>query len=420
MITIEEARELVLRECRPLPAEQVLLAESLGRALAQPVVAPHDVPPFANSAMDGFAVLAADTRAASPEAPVTLTLVETIAAGHIGRRTVELGQAAKIMTGAPLPSGADAVVQVEETSEENGMVSIRLAVESATNVRAAGEDLARGQVVLSPGDAVGPAEIGILASLGFAEVTVHRRPRVAILSTGTELVEVDQPLGPGQIRNSNSYTLEAQCRQLGLEPVRLGVATDDYDETFSLMRQGLEQSDVLITSGGVSVGEFDFVKDVQEELGVERKLWQVNMKPGKPLVFGVREEKLVFGVPGNPVAAMVSFELFIRPALLRLMGRRRVLRPVYRAVLREAVVNRHGRVHVVRVRAWWEGGRWLASSTGPQGSGILRSMVLANGLVFVPAESASLDAGSDVDLVLLKEDLVEPSGAGTASATRSV
>jgi molybdopterin molybdotransferase len=314
------------------------------------------------------------------------------------------------MTGAPIPEGADAVVQVERTEEAEGLVRVFEAVEPGTSIRRAGEDVRRGQAVLSRGDVVGPAEIGVMASLGFATVSVHRRPRVAILSTGTELVEVDRPVGPGQIRNSNSYTLEAQCRQLGISPMRLGIAPDDYEETCRLMAQGLDEHDVLITSGGVSVGEFDFVKDVQEALGVERRLWQVAMKPGKPLVFGVRREKLVFGVPGNPVASMVSFELFIRPALLRLMGYRKVLRPVRRAVLQEDVANRHGRVYVVRVRAWREGDRWVAGTTGPQGSGILRSMVLANGLVFVPAESSGLRAGDEVDLMLLREDLVSEEG----------
>jgi molybdopterin molybdotransferase len=238
-------------------------------------------------------------------------------------------------------------------------------------------------------------------------VGVHRRPRVAIISTGSELVEPGEPLSPGKIRNSNGYSLEAQCREAGALPERLGVAPDEYEATRRLMQGGLSH-DVLITSGGVSVGEFDFVKDVQEELGVQRRLWQVAMKPGKPLAFGVRDRTLVFGVPGNPVAAMVSFELFVRPALLKLMGHRQVLRPRYRAVIQEQLKNRHGRTQVVRVRAWWQDGRWLATSTGPQGSGILRSMVLANGLVFVPAEAEVVPAGSEVDLLLLRDLLLQP------------
>ncbi|GAB4250881.1 MAG: molybdopterin molybdotransferase MoeA [Thermoleophilia bacterium] len=397
---------MILAEARPLPPERRVLAESLGSVLAEPIVAPHDVPPFANSGMDGFAVRASDTAGAAPGHPVTLVVRQTIAAGADSQVRIAPGEAAKIMTGAPMPPGADAVVEVEATEESDGRVRVLKQVDPGMNVRCAGEDVAAGDVVLHPGDPVGPAEIGVLASLGFPTVPVHRQPRVAIISTGSELVEVDQPLRPGQIRNSNSYTLEAQCRQLGVKPDRLGVAPDDYQATRALVERGLTY-DVLITSGGVSVGEFDFVKEVQDALGVERRLWGVAMKPGKPLAFGVRGDCLVFGVPGNPVAAMVSFELFIRPALLRLMGHRAVLRPVYRAVLEEDATNRHGRVHVMRVRAWREGSRWHASSTGPQGSGILRSMVKANGLVFIPADLPLVRAGDELDLVLLREEGVE-------------
>ncbi|MCZ7663721.1 MAG: molybdopterin molybdotransferase MoeA [Thermoleophilia bacterium] len=407
MISIAEARALILAEARPLPPERRALTDSLGGVLAEPIAAPHHVPPFDNSAMDGFAVRAVDTAGAGPEHPVALIMRDTIPAGADSWADVGPGEAAKIMTGAALPPGADAVVEVEASEEVGGKVRLFREVVPGTSVRLAGEDVAAGDVVLQPGDPIGPAEIGILASLGFPEVLVCRRPRVAIISTGSELVEVDQPLRPGQIRNSNSYTLEAQCRQLGLEPDRLGIAPDDYEATRALVERGLAY-DVLITSGGVSVGEFDFVKDVQDALGVERRLWGVAMKPGKPLAFGVREGCLVFGVPGNPVAAMVSFELFVRPALMRLMGHRRVLRPTHRAVLEEDVANRYGRVHVMRARAWREGDVWHASSTGPQGSGILRSMVKANGLVFIPDDVGVLRAGETADMVLLREEWLEP------------
>jgi len=406
VISIDEALALVLAEAHPLGAEARLLPEALGAVLSQDIRASHDVPPFANSAMDGFAVLARDTVGASPTRPVELRLTDTIPAGVWSERRVEMGATAKIMTGAPLPPGADAVVEVEATEESGGIVRVFREVTSGTSVREAGEDVRAGDLVLAAGDALGPAEIGIMASLGFPIVSVVRRPRVAVVSTGSELVEVDQPLGPGQIRNSNSYTLEALCRQVGALPERLGIVPDDYDATLRLLESGLAY-DVLITSGGVSVGEFDFVKEAQAALGIERRLWQVAMKPGKPLVFGVRGDCLVFGVPGNPVAAMVSFELFVRPALLRLMGHRRVVRARYRAVLEEDVPNRHDREYVVRVRAWREEGRWHASSTGPQGSGMLRSMVKADGLAFVPAETGGLKRGDEVDLLLLREEMLE-------------
>lgn len=407
VISIDEALGLVLAEAHPLAAEERTLSESLGAVLAQDIRASHDVPPFANSAMDGFAVRAWDTVGASAEEPVELRLTDTIPAGVWSALPVEAGGTAKIMTGAPLPPGADAVVEVEATEESGGVVRFFRQVSPGTHVRAAGEDIHAGDVPLTAGDVVGPAEIGLMAGLGYPVVRVYRRPRVAVVSTGSELVEVDRPLGPGQIRNSNSYTLEALCRQVGALPERLGIVPDDYDATLRLLESGLAY-DVLITSGGVSVGEFDFVKDAQAALGVERRLWRVAMKPGKPLAFGVRGDCLVFGVPGNPVAAMVSFELFIRPALLRLMGHRRVVRPRYRAVLEEDVSNRHDRTYIVRVRAWREDGRWHVSSTGPQGSAILRSMVKADGLIFIPAETGGLKRGDEVDLVLLREEMREP------------
>jgi molybdopterin molybdotransferase len=407
MISIEEARTRILAEAAPLAVEPRLLAEALGAVLAQEIVAPHSVPPFDNSAMDGFAVRAADTVDASAESPADLLLGETIPAGHIAAHSLGVGEVAKIMTGAPLPDGADAVVQSESTVEKGGRVLIMETAKLGKNIRRAGEDVVQGDRVLAAGSVLGPAEIGLIASMGFPTVQVHRKPRVAIISTGSELVEVDKPLGPGQIRNSNSYSLRAQCQQLGIEAATLGIVPDDYEATRRLVEQGLGY-DVLLTSGGVSVGEFDFVKDVQDELGVQRKLWGVAMKPGKPLAFGVRNGTLVFGLPGNPVSAMVSFELFVRPALLRLMGYRKTTRPPYRAIISEDVANSDGRVYVVRVRAWREDGTWHVSSTGAQGSGILRSMVGANGLAFVPGGPRGVRAGEGVEFLLLREDLQEP------------
>jgi len=407
LISIEEARARVLAEARPLPVEPRPLAEALGLVLAETLVAPHDVPPFDNSGMDGYAVRAADLVDASGECPIRLRVVETIPAGRVASRPVGAGEAARIMTGAPIPEGADAVVQVEATQESGGEVLVFAPVKPGKNIRRAGDDVRKGDRVLGPGTTLGPAEIGIVASLGFPTVQVHRPPRVAIISTGSELVEVERPLGPGQIRNSNSYSLRAQCQQLGAEATAFGIVPDDYEATRQAIEEGLKY-DVLVTSGGVSVGKYDFVKEVQDELGVERRLWGVAMKPGKPLAFGVRGETLVFGLPGNPVSAMVSFELFVRPALLRLMGYPRTTRPLYRAILEEDIASSDNRVYVVRVRAWREDERWHVTSTGAQGSGILRSMVGANGLAFIPGGPHGVRAGEEVDFLLLREDLVEP------------
>jgi len=407
LVTIEEARTRVLAEAAPLPVEARSLMEALGAVLGEEIVAPHSVPPFDNSAMDGFAVRAADVVDANADSPTALFVSETIPAGHMATHRLGPGEAAKIMTGAPLPGGADAVVQSESTREEGSHVLVLESVRPGRNIRRSGEDVARGDRVLAAGSVLGPAEMGLIASLGLPSVQVHRLPRVAIISTGSELVEVDQPLGPGQIRNSNSYSLRGQCQQLGIQATALGIVPDDYGATRELIEQGLAY-DVLLTSGGVSVGEFDFVKEVQDELGVERRLWGVAMKPGKPLAFGVRDGTLVFGLPGNPVSAMVSFELFVRPALLRLMGYRKTTRPPYRAVIAEDVANSDGRTYVVRVRAWREGSIWHVSSTGAQGSGILRSMVGANGLAFVPGGPRGVRAGEEVEFLLLREDLQEP------------
>jgi molybdopterin molybdotransferase len=406
LIDIGEARSRILHEALPLSVEAQPIADALGMVLADDVVAPLNIPPFDNSAMDGFAVRARDVDQAKPDHGVGLAVVETIAAGEVAVGRLESGQAIKIMTGAPMPDGADAVVQVEHTRETDGRVQVLEAAKAGKNIRRAGEDVAAGDLALAAGKVLGPAEVGLLAGLGLSSVSVHRRPRVAIASTGSELVEVDRPLGPGQIHNSNGHVLCALCRQLGVEPDMLGIVPDDYETTRVILAEGLER-DVLITSGGVSVGEFDFVKDVHAELGVERRLWGVAMKPGKPLVFGVRGRTLVFGLPGNPASAMVSFELFVRPALLRLMGHSRVFRRLRKAVADEDFRSTEGRVHVVRVRAWREGEDWHVSATGDQSSARLRSMVGANGLVLVPGLSQGVRAGGKVDLLLLQEGLEE-------------
>lgn len=407
LISIEEARARVLAEAHALPVESRPLAEVFGLVLAEDIVASHHVPPFDNAGMDGFAVRAIDVVDATADQPVKLTITETIPAGHLASRALAPDEAVKIMTGAPIPEGADAVVQSELVDERDGQVLVYQPAKRRINIRQAGEDVRAGDHVFAPGQVLGPAEIGMLASLGHPTVQVHRRPRVAIIATGSELVATDRQPGPGQIRNSNTFSLRAQCQQLGIEPVVLGIVSDEHAATKALMAEGLDY-DVLLTSGGVSVGQFDFVKDVQDDLGVERRLWGVAMKPGKPLSFGVKDGKLVFGLPGNPVSVMVSFELFARPALLRLMGYRKTTRPMHRAIIVEDVANSDGRVYVVRVRAWREGAVWHVSSTGAQGSGILRSMVGANGLAFVPGGPRGVKAGEEVDFLLLREDLEEP------------
>jgi molybdopterin molybdotransferase len=397
MISISTALDAVLAAVTPVETEEVELLAAFDRVLAETVVSPEDVPSFDNSAMDGYALRGADLSSGRRDLLVTVE----IPAGHHSEVPLVSGEAAKIMTGAPLPPGADTVVPVEQTRQEGATVSILQLVAPGEHVRRKAEDVRRGDVLFERGTVLGPAEVGLLASVGVASVPVARRPRVGILATGSELVAPGTPVGPGQIRNSNSYTAHGQVLAAGGQPVPLGIAQDDLAETRRLIARALEE-EVAITSGGVSVGEFDFVKQVQEELGVERRFWRVAVKPGKPMAFGVRGSCLVFGVPGNPVAAMVSFELYIRPALLAMQGCRDLYRPFVLAAAGESVGRSKGRAEARRCRLRRDGDSWCFSTTGPQGSGILRSMALADGLVFVPAGYPGGEPGERLMVMLLE------------------
>ncbi len=397
LLPIDAALDAVLAAVQPLPGEAVRLVEAYGRAAAEDIVSREQVPSFDNSAMDGFAVAGDDLVLGRTRFRVSVE----IPAGRYVAEPVEPGAAAKIMTGAPLPPGVDTVVPVELVRQEGDDVVVAEPVARGAHVRRAGEDVAVGDTVLPSGTRLGPAEVGLLASIGVDPVVVTRRPSVAILATGSELVAGGAPLAPGQIRNSNSYTAYGQVAAAGGAPVLLGIARDDLAETRRLVAEALEH-DVVMTSGGVSVGEFDFVKQVQEELGVERRFWGVATKPGKPLAFGVRGRALVFGVPGNPVASMVSFELYIRPALLAMQGRRDIYRPYVVASSIEAVTPTKERTEARRCRLERRGEGWAFTTTGPQGSGILRSMALAQGLAFVPAGHPGSAAGEAFLVQLLE------------------
>jgi molybdopterin molybdotransferase len=396
VISIHEALDAVLTAVRPLPDEEVPLLQALGRAAAGRIVSPEQVPTFANSAMDGFAVAGAELASGRRE----FRVVVDIPAGRFVDEAVAPGDAARIMTGAPLPPGADTVVQVEHTSVDGDTLTVETVPEAGANVRRAGEDVTVGDVLFERGARLGAAEIGLLAAVGIQRVRVARRPRVAILATGSELVAAGQPLRPGQIRNSNSFTAFGQAIAAGADPILLGIARDDLDETRRLLAAALE-NDVVITSGGVSVGDYDFVKQVQDELGVERRFWGVATKPGKPLAFGTRGDTLVFGVPGNPVASMVSFEMYVRPAILALQGRPDVYRPWFFAASAEPVARTKSRTEARRCRLTHEDGRMRFTTTGPQGSGILSSMAGAEGLFFVPPQYPGGDAGEELLVTLL-------------------
>ena len=414
MLGVDEVLDRVLAAVAPLPPEAVPLLEALGRVLVEAVVADVDVPPFRNSAMDGYAVRAADTAGAGYDAPVFLRVVGNVAAGQAGDVRVGAGTAVRIMTGAVVPAGADAVVRFEETGEVPGApdsddggagdVAIHRPARPWDNVRAAGEDVAAGQVVVAAGTRLRPPEIGLLAALNRATVRVHRRPRVAILSTGDEVVDVGPALGPGQIRNSNSYTLAAMAGRLGAEPVLLGIARDEVPELSSKLAAARE-ADLIVTSGGVSVGDFDLVKDVLRAEG-EVGIWQVRMKPGKPLAFGHVGGTPLLGLPGNPVAAAVSFELFGRPAILKMLGRRDLAPPVVEASLTVALDNRGQRRHYVRARVEpGPGGELRVRPVGEQGAGVLSSLARANGLLVVPEELEAVRPGTRLPVLMLDWEL---------------
>ncbi len=402
VLGVEEALGRILEAVRVLEPERVPALEATGRVLAEEVTADRDIPPLTNAAMDGYAVRGADVA----QAGARLRVVGEVAAGHLSAVAVGPGEAVRIMTGAPVPDGADTVVRFEDTQPEGEWVRVTRAYSTGKNVRAAGEDVHAGQVVMRPGKVLRPQEIGMLAAVGHLEVLVIRRPRVAILATGDEVVPPESVPGPGQIRDANSYTVAAQVRTFGGVPLLLGVARDREE----LVRRGIREAlarraDFIITSGGVSVGDFDLVKQVLAAAG-EMRFWSLNMKPGRPLAFGVIRSAAgdvpLLGLPGNPVAAMLSVELFARPAMLKMQGLPLRPRRTVTARLTEPIERKDGRRHYLRVRLRRTEGGYEATLTGDQGSGILNSLVLADGVAVIPEEADHLPAGAAVEVILLE------------------
>jgi len=410
-----EALRLILEAVAPLPPETAASADALGRVLAEPVVSGRTLPPADVSAMDGYAVRAADVAGAGAARPVELPVDFEVAAGDRDGRALAPGAAARIFTGAAVPPGADTVVRQEDTEAVGSHVRIRVAAPRGEHVRPAGEDVRAGERVLEAGSRLGPGALGLLASIGRSVVAVRQRPRVAILSGGDELVEPDGDPDGGRIVSSNSYSIAAQCREAGAEPLYLGIARDAPEDLEQRMRGGLA-SHVLVSSAGVSVGDRDYVRAVLEKLGCEIVFWGVRVKPGFPLVFarfgaGSRGP-LVFGLPGNPVSAMVTFEEFVRPALRKLAGHRVWFRPRVEAVLGEPLRKAIGRLHLVRVRLERSGGSIVATPTGSQSSGVLRSMALAQGLLVFPAGADALPAGAAVSVQVLDDDFLAAADPG--------
>ena len=394
MVSFEEARSIILDSVRPVGTERIHLLEATGRVLAEDVTAPWDLPLWDNSAMDGYAVRAGDCLTIPCRLRVTGFLPAGARADGI---TVEAGCAVRIMTGAPTPAGCDAVVPVEETDDGQLEVLLNDPVKKGQHIRVRGEDVDAGNVFIRAGATIRPPEVNMLASFGMALVPVYHRPIVAILSTGDELVELGCTPGPGEIINSNTLSLAAAVQEAGCIPRIIGIARDNRESHLEKLGEGLK-ADVLITSAGVSAGDCDLVRDILEELGAKQVFWKVGIKPGGPTAFALYGSIPVFSLPGNPVSTMITFEEFVRPALLRMQGHQRVVRPLFKAILREELKKKPGKVQIVRLRLEKDGACWYATSAGNQQTAILKTMVDAQAIAVLSAESTRFAAGDEVDV----------------------
>ncbi|PKB83756.1 MAG: hypothetical protein BZY88_01575 [SAR202 cluster bacterium Io17-Chloro-G9] len=412
MLSVEDAYERVMAYFSPLEPEESPLMQAMGRVLAEDIYSPLNLPPLANSAMDGYAVLGKDIEGAGKNSPVQLEVIGLVAAGQVSSQRVTKGNAIRIMTGAPIPTGADTVVPFEETDEVQrrragqtlDQISILAGLPLGSNVRPAGEDVHDGELVLQAGTPIRAAEVGVLASLGLDRAKFIRSPLVSILATGDELTPAGQELSPGQIYDSNSFSVAASVLAAGGIPRLLGVARDNLEDLHGKLREA-DGSDLVITSAGVSKGDYDIVKDVLTQRG-EMNFWSVRMRPAKPLAFGqltAADGKHVplLGLPGNPVSAMVAFEMFARPAIRRMMGLRRLERPMVEGILTGPIHNYDGRRVYARVEVTRQDGVYYAAPAGPQGSNILTSMSRSNGLAICPEDLPKKDKGETVQILML-------------------
>lgn len=409
MINIDAALKVVLKETKALNTETVKLTDSLKRVLGEDIYAQVDIPGFDNSAMDGYALRASDTKGASKNNFKLLEVITDLKAGDVTQKILKANQAARIMTGAPIPKGTDGVIMVEDTKSQfpnskppgKEYVKIYKEVKPGENIRKRGEDIKKGELIIKKGTLLHPAHIGILTSLGKAQIKVTRKPKVAILATGDELVDIDEKLAPAKVRSSNTYILYTQVLKCGGIPKNLGIAKDNSKQLEKKITQGLD-CDIILTSGGVSVGKYDFVKDVLARLGTNIRFWKVAMRPGKPLVFGLIKGILIFGLPGNPVSSMVSFEVFVRPAILKMLGQTNAEIKEADAVLEEDITKKKGIRYFLRAQTRWEDGACFTRTSGPQGSSILKSMASANSLIILPEELEFVEKGTPVTVRFLE------------------
>jgi len=397
---MEDALEIVLKQVSVLSSERVKLLSSLGRVLSENIYSDFDIPGFNRAAMDGYAVVAKDTVHACPDRPVTLKVIDEVPAGFRVKSAISSGKAIRIMTGAVLPEGADAVVMVEYTEARGDKVMVFRSVKKGENVSFSGEDVKKGELVLPRGTLIRPQEVGMLAALGKTEVYVTRKPKVAIISTGDELIEPGRTLEKGKIYDSNSFSLFSQVLKCGADPERIGIVPDDKDELLHKVKMGLS-SNILLLSGGVSEGKYDLVKEVLMEAGVKPLFWKVAVKPGKPTFFGIRKRTLVFGLPGYPVSSMMNFENLVKPAIFKMLGREGYKRIKIKAVLKGEIKNSSGRKNFIRVRLIEENGRYLAIPAPSQKSGVLKSMVWANAVVILSTDIRKVENGEEVLVEIL-------------------
>ena len=404
MITVKDALQTILKATTPLGFEKVAILESRDRILAEDVYAPRDIPPRDNSAMDGFGLVSEDTAGASRDTPLLFDIIDDIPAGYMSEKIVGFAEAVRIMTGAPIPQGVDAVIPVENTVIDGKQVKIFEEAPMGQNVRYRGEDVVEGELVLPRGRVIRPAEIGMLATLGRSFVHVYQKPLVAILASGDELIDVDGDSSPEKIISSNTYSSAAQVMECGATPLLAGIARDSREDLIAKFTNAL-RADVIVSSAGVSVGDYDYVKEVMTELGVTIDFWQVAQRPGRPFTFGRAGIKLFFGLPGNPVSSMVTFEEYVRPALLKMSGHTSLFRRTITAVLKEDIKKKKKLRFFIRGRVTVENGKYFVITTGEQGSGILKSMVMANGIIVLPEDGTYYKAGDEVTVQLIDRSL---------------
>ncbi len=403
-VSIEEAQRIILSSISPLNCENISIMEASSRVLYEDIVSDIMVPPTDNSSMDGYAVIASDTHGASHNHPITLKIIGEIqAGGSIIGQGVSKGAAIRIMTGAPIPEGTDSIIQFEDTEEEAGYVKIFRETVKCENYRFAGENIAKGDTVLQKGDRLRSADVGILASLNYNRVKVYKQPAVSIISTGNELADIGEDMQIGQMRNSNAYTLYSEIIKYSGLPDYLGITKDTVKDTKEIFIKALK-SDVIISTGGVSMGKYDYVKEIYSDLNIDIQFEWVKVKPGRPFTFGTKDNKLFFGLPGNPVSALTSFIQFVRPALLKLMGAKRIAKPVVNAFLEEDINKQPGKVHLLRGYFTIKNNDFYVSTTGNQTSSVLRSMSAANCLIMIPENITKVKTGEKVAIQLLDHD----------------